>query len=136
MLSDVDLAMPRRSGGPSADDREYIYAPSSSSEEDWGDGSWEVDGIIGEHIDTRGERRYVVTPLLRFVLLNGSFRYQVSAEILTGILSYFCHPKCAITIMSLISWIRLLGVGGQDRMEQIGLGRKKTEPQCGIYPEC
>lgn len=52
--------MPKRGKRSSAGNREYIYAPSSSSGEDWGDESWEVDGIIGEHVNSRGERQYSI----------------------------------------------------------------------------
>lgn len=63
--------MPKRNDESSAEDREYIYTPSSSSDEDWGNGSWEVDGIIGEHIDTRGERRLVAASItFEFILLS------------------------------------------------------------------
>jgi hypothetical protein len=50
-------AMPKRSGTSSVDKREHIYAPSSSSDEDWGDDEWEVKGIIGEHTAERGDRQ-------------------------------------------------------------------------------
>ncbi|KAF8585563.1 SET domain-containing protein [Ramaria rubella] len=41
-------------------DHGEVHVPSSSSDEDWGDGIWEVDGIIGEHTATRGEHRYQI----------------------------------------------------------------------------
>jgi hypothetical protein len=57
-------AMPRRKPGSRMEednDTEFIYVPSSSSEEDWGDGVWEVNGIEDEHTNTRGELRCVVS---------------------------------------------------------------------------
>ena len=47
-------------------DHAFIYAPSSSEEEDWGDGVWEVEGIQDEHINTRGERRSVMQQFCSF----------------------------------------------------------------------
>ena len=41
-------------------DQDFIFAPSSSEEEDWGDEAWEVEGIQDEHINTRGKLRYVM----------------------------------------------------------------------------
>lgn len=68
--------MPKRSNRHSADASEYIYAPSASSEEDWGDDAWEVDGIIGEHVDTRGERRFVIGLIVSLSLLTWTIQVQ------------------------------------------------------------